>query len=208
MVTWVNTLVFIKLLYFSALGGFPGGSVVKNSPAMQEMRVWPLGWEGPLEKEMATHSTTLAWEIVEQRSGYSPWVTRVIRDLATKPLPLPPWPLEHAFIQRSAGRCHKMTDFVYLNTVERNSSPLTHRTLCLYLRSSFLWEWYEFLHWILVSRYIFAFSFKIFSSLHKNPQDANISFHVINLTWLHFKRKHNDPQVRSKYQIVTIASIH
>ena len=43
--------------------GFPGGSVVKNLPAMQESRVQPLGQEDPLEKEMATHSSILAWEI-------------------------------------------------------------------------------------------------------------------------------------------------
>ena len=29
---------------------------------MQEMQVWSLGWEDPLEKEMATHSSILAWE--------------------------------------------------------------------------------------------------------------------------------------------------
>ena len=43
--------------------GFPGGSVVKNLPAMQETRVWSLDWEDPLEKEMATHSSILAWRI-------------------------------------------------------------------------------------------------------------------------------------------------
>ena len=42
---------------------FPGGSAVKNLPAMQEMQVQSLGWEDPLEKEMATHSSILAWEI-------------------------------------------------------------------------------------------------------------------------------------------------
>ena len=30
---------------------------------MQDMQVWSLGWEDPLEKEMATHSSILAWEI-------------------------------------------------------------------------------------------------------------------------------------------------
>ena len=35
---------------------------VKNLPAMQEMPVWSLGQEDPLEKEMATHSSILAWE--------------------------------------------------------------------------------------------------------------------------------------------------
>ena len=33
------------------------------SPAMQEIWVQSLGWEDPLEKEMATHSSILAWEI-------------------------------------------------------------------------------------------------------------------------------------------------
>ena len=37
--------------------------LVKNLPAMQETWVQPLGWEGPLEKEMATHSSILAWRI-------------------------------------------------------------------------------------------------------------------------------------------------
>ena len=36
---------------------------VKNLPAMQETQVPSLGWEDPLEKEMATHSSILAWRI-------------------------------------------------------------------------------------------------------------------------------------------------
>ena len=43
--------------------GFPGSSVVKNPPAMQETGVQSLCWEDPLEEEMATHSSILAWEI-------------------------------------------------------------------------------------------------------------------------------------------------
>ena len=39
--------------------GFPGGSVVKNPPA----NVGSMGWKDPLEKEMVTHSSILAWEI-------------------------------------------------------------------------------------------------------------------------------------------------
>ena len=42
---------------------FPGGSVVKNLSAKQEMWVQSLGWEDPLEKEMAIHSSVLAWRI-------------------------------------------------------------------------------------------------------------------------------------------------
>ena len=37
--------------------------MVKNLPAMQETQVQSLGWEDLLEKEMATHSSILAWEI-------------------------------------------------------------------------------------------------------------------------------------------------
>ena len=47
---------------------------VKRLPAMQETWVWPLGCEDPLEKEMATHSSTLAWQIpwMGETGGYSP----------------------------------------------------------------------------------------------------------------------------------------
>ena len=40
----------------------PGGSVVKNPPAMQEMRFWFFDQKDASEKEMATHSSVLAWE--------------------------------------------------------------------------------------------------------------------------------------------------
>ena len=57
--------------------GFPGGSAVKNPPAMpepQEMRVRSLGQEDPLEEGMGTHSVFLPGESPGERSlmGYSP----------------------------------------------------------------------------------------------------------------------------------------
>ena len=42
--------------------GLPGDSVVKNSPTMKEMQVSSLSQEDLQEKEMATHSSFLAWE--------------------------------------------------------------------------------------------------------------------------------------------------
>ena len=49
--------------------GFPGGSEVKKClPAMRETWVRSLGWEDPLEKEMATHSSNLA--------GKTPWTEK------------------------------------------------------------------------------------------------------------------------------------
>ena len=43
--------------------GFPCGSVVQNMPTKQEIWVWSLGQEDPLEKEMAAHSSILVWRI-------------------------------------------------------------------------------------------------------------------------------------------------
>ena len=58
--------VILSLFKQCPLRGFPGGSVVKNLPALQgpqEMRVLSLGREGPLEEGVATHSSILAWRI-------------------------------------------------------------------------------------------------------------------------------------------------
>ena len=50
--------------------------LVENLPAVQEMQLRSLGEENPLEKEMATHSSTLAWKIPwsEECGRLSPWV--------------------------------------------------------------------------------------------------------------------------------------
>ena len=62
------SILVIFLNVFSLLwpGIEPGllvAQTVKRLPAVQETRVRSLGWEDPLEKEMATHSSTLAWKI-------------------------------------------------------------------------------------------------------------------------------------------------
>ena len=62
--TWKKlhlNIVLIESIYFL---GFTGDSVVKNLPAMQEARVRSLDGDDLLEKEMATHSSILAWEIL------------------------------------------------------------------------------------------------------------------------------------------------
>ena len=53
-----------KQQQYNLTWGFPGGLAVKNLPAMRETWVQSLGQEDPLEKEMATHSSILAWEIL------------------------------------------------------------------------------------------------------------------------------------------------
>ena len=54
---------------------------------MQETMIQSLRWEDPLEEEMTTHSSILAWRIPMDRGawwGYHPWGLRVKRDLAMK----------------------------------------------------------------------------------------------------------------------------
>ena len=60
--------------------------MVKHLPAMRETLAQSLGWEDPLEKERATHCSTLAWKIPwmeEPGRLQSMWSQRVGHDLAT-----------------------------------------------------------------------------------------------------------------------------
>ena len=50
---------------------FSGGSVVQNLLGKHKAQVWSLGWEDPLEKEMAMHTSIPAWEI--------PWTEEPVR---------------------------------------------------------------------------------------------------------------------------------
>ena len=59
--TFIHTRIF-KCQFSECFRGFPGGSAVKRLLAMQETRVRFLGREDPLDKEMAMHSSTLAWK--------------------------------------------------------------------------------------------------------------------------------------------------
>ena len=59
--------LWLFLFFHNPLGAFPNGSLIKNPLAMQEtqdIQVRFLGWEDPLEEEMATHSSILAWKIL------------------------------------------------------------------------------------------------------------------------------------------------
>ena len=53
----------------------------KNLPVMQETQVRSLGWEDPLEKQMATHSSILAWKIpwTEETDGLKSVVLQTVR---------------------------------------------------------------------------------------------------------------------------------
>ena len=57
--SWQNSISLCPASFWASLVA----QLVKNPPAMQETRVQFLGQEDPLEKEMAIHSSTLAWKI-------------------------------------------------------------------------------------------------------------------------------------------------
>ena len=80
-VKFIVLLIFVRLIRdtFSSTRASLVAQLVKNLPAMQETWVQSLGQEDPLEKEMATYSSTLAWRIPWTRSGTgcSPWNCRV-----------------------------------------------------------------------------------------------------------------------------------
>ena len=66
----LSVLVFLMCMPSSGIAGSYGSSrtslvaqTIKRLSTMQETRVLSLGWKDPLEKEMAIHSSTIAWKI-------------------------------------------------------------------------------------------------------------------------------------------------
>ena len=60
---YICTCMYIAELLCCTLGASLVAQRLKRLPVMWETRVWSLDWEDPLEREMATHSSVLAWEI-------------------------------------------------------------------------------------------------------------------------------------------------
>jgi len=77
-----NHLIFCRsLLLLPSI--FPGDSDGKESPAMWDTWVQSLGWEGPLEEGMATHTSILAWRIPMDRGAWWVAVHGVSKELDT-----------------------------------------------------------------------------------------------------------------------------
>ena len=76
-----ETCIYNPLKAVTLLKASLKAQMVKNLLAMQETWVQSLGWEGPLEKGKATHSSILAGKSHGRRglAGYSPWGRRVRR---------------------------------------------------------------------------------------------------------------------------------
>ena len=96
----LNKTKRFKLLKSWKIGASLVAQLAKNPPAMQETWVQSLGGEDPLEKEMATHSSILAWKILRTEEPGGLWSTglqRVRHNLATKP----PWEKERTFLRNN-----------------------------------------------------------------------------------------------------------
>ena len=105
-VIWIGS----KLNHIYPMRGFPGGSVVKNPPAKQEIQVRSRGQEDPLEEEIATYSSIPAWgnPWTEEPGGLqSMGLQRGGHDLATEPPPPSLWRggAEGYLIHRYINRC-------------------------------------------------------------------------------------------------------
>ena len=80
--------VYLNKMFINKYMGFPGRSAVKNLSAMKETRVQSLCQEDPLENEMATHFSILAWKIpwTEEPGGLQSMGSQSVgHNLATKP---------------------------------------------------------------------------------------------------------------------------
>ena len=97
--SYINIYHICYWFLFIAFWASLVAQMVKRLPAMRETRVWSLGWEDLLEKEMATHSSILAWRIPWteepgrlqsmglQRVGHD-WVTSLFFSVPVFSLPL------------------------------------------------------------------------------------------------------------------------
>ena len=99
--------------------------------SMQQTRVWSLGWEGPLEKEMATHSSILAWRI--------PWTGEPggLQSMGLQRVDTTQWLNNNLLIH---GRVCESYKHILLNlTLNLASLKLDHRNVC-HMKRGEVWQ--------------------------------------------------------------------
>ena len=64
-----NNALFLFIIQFCSVWASLRDQMLKNLPVVQATWVWSLGWEDPLDKGMATHSSILAWRIPMDREA-------------------------------------------------------------------------------------------------------------------------------------------
>ena len=75
---WVEATMVLMIYLHNSQNIFANlmvAQMVKNLPALRKTQVQSLGWEDPLDKEMTTHFSILAWRVpwTGELVGYNPW---------------------------------------------------------------------------------------------------------------------------------------
>ena len=127
-------LIIVTMLYTL---GFPGGSAIKNLPAMRQTWVQSLSWEDALEEEIATCFSILAWEIPDTGALQAAihGVTRVGHNLAARPPP----PLRTLYLHTCSSYIWNFVPFHPLHSL--HPSPLSPHFLQPNIWLLFLWVW-------------------------------------------------------------------
>ena len=113
--------------------------MVKNLPPLWETQVWSLGWEDTLKKEMATHSSILAWREPLDRGAWLAPVLGVEKSQAWLndwahthgPTNSPPWDLE----EQRVKKCH--FPIIFYHTEQHVTGKQSHRKLAVDFSTSF-----------------------------------------------------------------------
>ena len=153
------------ILDFSPAWASLVAQIVKNLHAMLEMQVRSLGQEGPLEKEMATHSSILAWRI--PRTKESGWLQslasqRVDHDWATNTLSFTLLSICHSLIFLNINFhffCCNSSSLLLLLSLPFSDYPHLTNSTDIILRVWFLYLHNKFMRWelLLFSLYLWKY---------------------------------------------------
>ena len=118
-------VVFLFWILSCYYWGFPGGSMVKNLPAnakeMQEMQVWSLGWEDPLEEEMATYA--YACSHLENPTDRGAWWATVH---SVTELDMTEHTRTHVIITVLFSQCLFIFAYIFITSIAFYSSHISH----------------------------------------------------------------------------------
>ena len=169
LVSWIFTKIN-SFLYWAELVlifNFSGGSMVKNLPAMWETQVRSLGWEDPLKRRMATHSSILTWRI--------PWTEEPGAQQATIH---GFWRVKHNWVTNTDT--HTVIVFKNAGSQVLNSLEISIELLLWFLILYFCYEIFFFCSITKLSLTFcnpFSYSMPGFHILHYLPEPAQIHVH-------------------------------
>ena len=99
--------------------GFLGGLDVKNLPTIWETWVWSLGWEDPLEEDMAIHSNILAWRITMVRGAWRATVHGVAESDVTEQLSAAQQRLYRIYIFYTYMHIYSIHTHIYIHVISK-----------------------------------------------------------------------------------------